>query len=293
MATTITKELLCKDANLTQGVYPYTALDCVFDESGNSLESLVGSTLDVLWTNPSPSDTSGFTGDDYDFDISPKNYRVFVVDFKSRYNYANGPTLIITVKNKSNNVLIVTQNKLAQRGITITDTGMTVGDCAYFNTYGASSDTSNIYLIPTVVYGVKNLFNNSLTNLDAIYPIGSIYMSVNNVNPTLLFGGTWEAIENRFLLGAGSSYTAGATGGAATVSLTQNNMPNHYHNVTTTNATGTLANPGKQLRGNSSNYYAVNGGTGYTVVQTDAIGAGTAHNNMPPYLVVYMWKRTA
>ena len=59
-----------------------------------------------------------------------------------------------------------------------------------------------------------NTLTNNLINL--IYPIGSIYMSVNNVSPASFLGGTWEAIQDRFLLAAGSSYSAGSTGGEAT-----------------------------------------------------------------------------
>lgn len=54
-----------------------------------------------------------------------------------------------------------------------------------------------------------------LLMLDTIYPVGSIYMSVNNVSPSTLFGGTWEAIQDRFLLAAGESYSGGTTGGSA------------------------------------------------------------------------------
>ena len=48
--------------------------------------------------------------------------------------------------------------------------------------------------------------------IDAIYPVGSIYMSVNNVNPSVLFGGTWEQIKDTFLLSAGDTYNAGSKG---------------------------------------------------------------------------------
>ena len=61
-----------------------------------------------------------------------------------------------------------------------------------------------------------------------IYPVGSIYMSVNSTSPATLFGGTWAAIENTFLVAAGSSYTAGSTGGAATHT---HSTPNHTHTI--------------------------------------------------------------
>lgn len=130
--------------------------------------------------------------------------------------------------------------------------------------------------------------------LNLVYPIGSIYMSVNNVSPATLFGGTWEQIEDRFLLAAGSSYSAGSTGGAATVALTVNQLPSHNHGFLdywTTYwdgvAYGRLA---VALNGDGNGHSDV-GTTGREY--TASTGKGEAHNNMPPYLAVYVWKRTA
>lgn len=67
--------------------------------------------------------------------------------------------------------------------------------------------------------------------LNAVYPVGSIYMSTQNTSPATFLGGTWEQIQDRFLLAAGSSYTAGNTGGAATVALETANLPSHKHSV--------------------------------------------------------------
>ena len=68
--------------------------------------------------------------------------------------------------------------------------------------------------------------------LNLVYPVGSIYWSSNNTNPSTLFGGTWTQIKDRFILAAGDSYSNGATGGAATVTLTVSNMPSHKHSFT-------------------------------------------------------------
>ena len=65
-----------------------------------------------------------------------------------------------------------------------------------------------------------------------MYPVGSIYISVNSTSPATLFGGTWEQIEDTFLLAAGSSYTAGDTGGEAIHVLTSDEMPSHKHTFT-------------------------------------------------------------
>lgn len=71
--------------------------------------------------------------------------------------------------------------------------------------------------------------------VDIIYPIGSIYMSVNAVNPATLFGGIWQAIRGRFLLAAGGNYALGSTGGSASKQLSINEMPAHNHTVTIQN----------------------------------------------------------
>lgn len=67
---------------------------------------------------------------------------------------------------------------------------------------------------------------------DSIYPIGSIYLSVSEKNPAILFGGTWVKIEDRVLLGAGTNYTNGEQGGEAEVTLEVNNLPSHSHDYT-------------------------------------------------------------
>lgn len=135
----------------------------------------------------------------------------------------------------------------------------------------------------------------AVSELPLVYPIGSIYMSVNNTNPATLFGfGVWEQIQDRFLLSAGSTYTAGDTGGEATHTLTINEMPTHNHDVRT--ASGTKLGYGAGVPGFGRLISDGNGFIGDNVsgqYMTGDIGGGQAHNNMPPYLVVYMWKRTA
>lgn len=123
--------------------------------------------------------------------------------------------------------------------------------------------------------------------LDNVYPIGSIYMSVNSTNPKNLFGGTWEQIQGRFLFGMNSSYPAGSTGGEITHKLTQGEMPKHNHIIYAPNAGG--PDKGAALGfpevGSSNTWWAAACMTGQT-------GDNEAHNNMPPYLSVYIWKRT-
>ena len=147
--------------------------------------------------------------------------------------------------------------------------------------------------------------------VDSIYPVGSIYMSVNSTSPATLFGGTWTQLKDRFLLGAGDTYSNGATGGAATVTLTTSQMPSHTHTFTGTAASHTHTLKNKKttwgssgssnvvIDSTSSSYTALSNvtnvnSTSITPKGTNAsTGGGGSHNNMPPYLVVYMWKRTA
>ena len=125
--------------------------------------------------------------------------------------------------------------------------------------------------------------------VDLIYPVGSIYMSVNATNPKNLFGGTWEQIQGRFLLGMSSSYPAGSKGGEATHTLTANEMPNHTHQYVDYWTVAAASGTGRRaVKFNNNNYSPESGG-----LSTDSSGSGQAHNNMPPYLAVYIWKRTA
>ena len=125
--------------------------------------------------------------------------------------------------------------------------------------------------------------------VDLIYPVGSIYMSVNATNPKNLFGGTWEQIQGRFLLGMSSSYPAGSKGGEATHTLTANEMPNHTHQYIDYWTVAAASGTGRRaVKFNNNNYSPESGG-----LSTDSSGSGQAHNNMPPYLAVYIWKRTA
>ena len=144
---------------------------------------------------------------------------------------------------------------------------------------------------------LNDIYNTNATNPLAfmlnVYPVGSIYLSTVNTNPGTLFGGTWERIQDRFLLGAGSSYSAGSTGGEATHTLTADEMPAHTHPmyVYQSNATDTWnGNTGTRMVTNND----VNSGnkTFWESQRMGNTGGGLPHNNMPPYLAVYMWKRT-
>lgn len=128
--------------------------------------------------------------------------------------------------------------------------------------------------------------------LEAVYPIGSIYMSVNGTSPATLFGGTWEAIQGKFLLGAyGNTYKAGSTGGEATHTLTVDEMPKHTHSMYSGNsgAPDTWEPDGGSYLVDS---VTQDKHTWWASLGMNYAGGGASHNNMPPYLAVYIWKRT-
>ena len=140
----------------------------------------------------------------------------------------------------------------------------------------------------------------SKTLLNLIYPVGSIYMSVNSTSPATLFGGTWEQLKNRFLIGCGDTYAAGASGGAATHTLSVDEMPTHgNHLYAPGDWIGQGASGGKYLNTDANMSSYGSSGRGWVLSSNEAYpagyttGGGKAHNNMPPYLAVYIWKRTA
>lgn len=128
------------------------------------------------------------------------------------------------------------------------------------------------------------------TLMGRIYPVGSIYMSTSAVSPAELFGGTWTKIENRFLLAAGSSYSAGSTGGEAQHTLTVNEMPSHRHNMNKALYSTYQALP---LSQGGTDAVKTDNYDSASTNPTHATGGGRPHNNMPPYLAVHVWKRTA
>ena len=143
-----------------------------------------------------------------------------------------------------------------------------------------------------------------MTLLDYAHPVGSVYISTAATDPANLFGGgTWERIKDVFLLAAGDTYAAGASGGEAAHTLTANEMPSHTHNpanqagyygfITNSQKAFTVGDMGVQS--GSGRYYPY-ASAAFDISRntaTGATGGGKAHNNMPPYLTVYAWRRTA
>ncbi len=152
-----------------------------------------------------------------------------------------------------------------------------------------NSGNLNVHSITTEVPIVTE------SKIDVLYPIGSIYMNVNPINPDVILGGSWEKIKDRFLLASGDHYINNAIGGEATHQLTLNEMPSHNHGMST-NASFTVGN--NKGTGISGILADVSGWGSYKnadwyAMAVDYNGGNLAHNNMPPYLVVNVWKRIA
>lgn len=196
-------------------------------------------------------------------------------------------------------------------------------NCLNGETFGAWSESGAVKTVNSIAPDDEGNVNMML----AVYPVGSIYMSTNPANPGSLFGGTWKALdEGRVLIGAGAAYPAGQTGGKETHTLTTDEMPSHTHSGSTSSAGShrhdIFANDNRfgtnyplrnysyaAVKGNAdgptgdSNYNIAGTSSSPSLGETSSsgnhshtlslqsAGGGKAHNNMQPYLSVYMWTR--
>lgn len=129
--------------------------------------------------------------------------------------------------------------------------------------------------------------------VDMVYPVGSIYMSVNSTSPSTLFGGTWVQLTDTFLYATSTTADTNsttATDGEATHTLTISEMPRHNHS-----ATLNLRYLNNSATASESAHVTAWSNKWDTQLSNGSVdkGEGQAHNNMPPYMKVYMWKRTA
>lgn len=161
--------------------------------------------------------------------------------------------------------------------------GITVSDTDTFRSYATK---------------IGQIDGGSSLTFDAIYPVGSIYMSVSTTSPSVLFGGTWEAVEGKFLLGTSKSYSLNSEGGEASHTLTLDELPNIESGTlqisSSAGSTPVTAPTGSaednvtvyELGGEMQPRWGSN-------LKVTIQGKDQPHNNMPPYLAVNIWKRTA
>ena len=138
----------------------------------------------------------------------------------------------------------------ATKGVTDLNAGVSSIEAELNNVVTAGGETPNVNNNSQVINAINYLINKAKTEaiLEA-HPVGSLYWSSQNTNPGSLFGGTWTQIKDKFILAAGDTYSNGATGGAATFTLTTANLPSHTHSFTprgtvSSTFTGTSATTG-------------------------------------------------
>lgn len=166
---------------------------------------------------------------------------------------------------------------------------------------------------PINVNGDISVNNSPLFNylFDLIYPIGKVIYTTRPEDPSTYLGGLWRPIKDRFILGAGDTYLAGDVGGEATHTLTTAEMPSHAHAPSSQTAgamggynmaftvnvgVGHEAVARRQVStSSSSGIYAMTSNKSGNYIADDgyttSVGGSAAHNNMPPYKVVYIWER--
>lgn len=131
-------------------------------------------------------------------------------------------------------------------------------------------------------------------DLDTVYPVGSVYISVNGTSPASLFGGTWQRINSAFLYATSVDEALGQTGGNATHTHSAGELRARIKNnsgylVLKTNNEINSWLPDTKIGINSEETYS-----GDNIVQSTAVEGTTASgDNMPPYIKVAIWKRTA
>jgi hypothetical protein len=167
----------------------------------------------------------------------------------------------------------------------------------------ASPALTGVPTAPTAIAGTNTTQLSTTafvtTALATIYPIGSIYSSTSSTNPNSLFGfGTWVAYgAGRVLVGVGSGFTAATTGGSADAVVVSHTHtltdPGHNHTISLSNQSvqnGNVSGGGSIPQSSSSTGTTSTASTGITMATAGVSGTNA---NLPPYVVVYMWNRTA
>ena len=122
----------------------------------------------------------------------------------------------------------------------------------------------------------------------AAHPVGGIYIRTDEVNPSTLFGGTWERYAfGRVMIGADDSHSLGSVGGEETHTLTLGEIPPHNHSYERAPLWYSEKTGGSDIMGSDGSLDT------YIVANSGYSGGGQPHNNMQPYIAVAIWRRTA
>jgi hypothetical protein len=209
-------------------------------------------------------------------DQTPNDKIYFDKDAKTRISIG-GKDVVDTVLDANSN------NPIANSGVA----GVmltTLNEVNAVTQSGTIVDSLALKQLATIVTNLQTTVNNYWKT---VFPIGYTFITTDsNFDPNTSFGGTWVRIQDRFLLASGDTYTNGTTGGEATHTLTIDEMPSHTHEPISL----AYGNPNTAPQGLS---YAENGVGKQTKGWISSAGGSQPHNNMPPYLAVMIWKRTA
>ncbi len=311
----------------------------VIDTRGNNITA--SKTITILdWVNPTAIITAGRVNNYEDstnlkanVTISSVNSKNSIQQLKYRYKKTSD-TSYSSYINLSNNV----QANISINKLYSWDFQVYIQDKFGNTTYNfiiAKGMPLVFFDIDKISVGINKfpINNNSLdvdkingkSIIDLIYPVGSIYMSINSTNPTTIFGGTWVAWgQGRVPVGVNSSGTFNGvekTGGSETHTLSTSELPSHDHSLnghthswsTTNTGDHTHAKYGWRYAGSGSykayswerisadgnagsidsSTHSHSGTTSGASGNTGSSGSGSAHNNLQPYITCYMWKRTA
>lgn len=228
----------------------------------------------------------------------------------SGFNVANSYDIRVTLADKLNQTVVQSSISTAKVLIDFNrDTGVGIGKMHERGSLDIGGDT---YVSGTL--DSKSIKQNGRTLLDMFYPVGAIFITTVNTNPSSYMGGTWVRFGNgKTLVGIDENDTdfnvAEKTGGEKRHILTKDEMPSHSHETRDVNGhkayfwawsggphpSPTLWIPGGNVSGGSmpaggNPLMSKQAWEGYTTTDT---GGGNSHNNLQPYITVYMWKRTA
>lgn len=183
-----------------------------------------------------------------------------------------------------------------------TTTGAAIGTSAVASGAGAvqlgTGNNADANTLQFRSYPLVDANGNVVTaRLLDMYPVGSYYITESSTTPASLFGGSWIRVSNSFLYGAASQSAVGQTGGEADHILTVDEMPNHAHKphgYTWITSQGTNSGNLEVTRVSGRNALGIEFMQDYDQNRhTSYTGGGAAHNNLPPYRRVNLWRRTA
>lgn len=265
-----------------------TAKRCNKDGTLNKRGSYVKVTFSGSVSSMSSKNTAAYKVK-YKKSSDPSYTTVAIAELANKYS-VSGHTYIFAANTGStyNVVVEVTDRHSTAQKSAKAPTASSIISWRGFKTSNGTEDGVGIGKVPekpnTLEIGWDTEFYGKVggTIFDAIYPVGSIYLAYNHTNPGTLFPGTtWTRIYGAFPWFTDGNGQIGLTGGERTVTLTEEQIPSHNHGGTYTNA-GTARTHAWLASGGSA--------MGYDTVNT---GGGEAHNNMPPYIQISAWRRTA